>query len=137
MNFTMQHSELMKFMQESPDMRTAASGSLKQGLYAGGAAISLGLLMGPLGGMIGGIAGSIYGYMNAPNYDGALAQIQALPDAQKEKLVGEVAEILVAAGAVAQGLSLEGGMAAAMAQYANTPAVRDQVWNAVVTTATM
>ena len=30
MNFTAQHSELMKFMQESPEMRTAASGSMKQ-----------------------------------------------------------------------------------------------------------
>ena len=60
--------------------------------------------------------------------------VQNLPEAQKEALITEVSEILIAAGAVASTLSMEGGIAAEVAKHAMNPAVRDQVWNAMVTT---
>jgi hypothetical protein len=56
-----QHDELMGFLADNHDMRETARNSLKQGVWAGGGAVSGGLLLGPVGGLVGGILGSIVG----------------------------------------------------------------------------
>ncbi|GMI18401.1 hypothetical protein TrLO_g15671 [Triparma laevis f. longispina] len=137
MNFNLQHSELIQFLNNSPSMRKTAGGSIKAGLYAGSGAVGGGVIFGPVGAMFGGIIGSIVGYIRGDEYDGAVKAAQALPPAQQEALVKEVSEILVSAGAASQMLMAQGGLLTALEEFAKQPAVRDQVWQAVVTGATL
>mmetsp|Transcript_14951 Transcript_14951/g.30515 ORF Transcript_14951/g.30515 Transcript_14951/m.30515 type:complete len:90 (+) Transcript_14951:375-644(+) len=87
--------------------------------------------------MVGGIVGSIVGYYRADDYDGAVKAVAALPDSQRDALVTEVGEILVSAGAAANMLAAQGGLLTALEEFAKQPAVRDQVWSAVVQGATL
>jgi hypothetical protein len=129
------NSELLLFLRSSPDVRAASASSVKQGLYAGSGAVAGGLLLGPVGGMVGGIAGSVYGWWRSPSYDGCVKIISTLPPAQQEALLREVSAVLVSAGAAAGSLEGTGGMAAALAGYASRPEVRDQIWGAVLASA--
>ena len=117
--------------------RSTAAGSIKQGLTAGAGAVSGGVLFGPFGAMVGGIVGSIVGYYRSDDYDGAVKAVAALPDSQRDALVTEVGEILVSAGAAANMLAAQGGLLTALEEFAKQPAVRDQVWSAVVQGATL
>ena len=92
----------------------------------------MGGLLGPIGGLIGGVVGSIIGYYKADPYDGAIVAINQLEEQKRKRLVEEVSGILIAAGAVANNLSLAGGLANALEEFATQPVVRDQVWKACV-----
>ena len=132
MNFNIQHTELLIFMTGNEEMKIAAKSSLQQGLWAGGGAIALGGLLGPVGGLIGGIVGSVIGFYKADPYDGAIVSINKLEESRRKRLMEEVSGILIAAGAVANNLSLAGGLATALEEFARQPAIRDQVWKACV-----
>lgn len=93
---------------------------------------TLGMALGPLGAMIGGIVGSVLGYIKGDPYDGAVNAVTDLPATQRDALLTEVSEILITAGAIANTLHLEGNFLSSLEQFANQPAVRDKVWNAVV-----
>jgi len=69
------HSELIRFLTQSHEMRAAARSALKQSIWAGTGAFTGSILGGPIGGLVGGVAGSIVGYMRSDEYDGALLQI--------------------------------------------------------------
>ena len=71
MNINLAHTELTAFLTNNDSMREAAKSSFQQGLWAGGGALTLGLVFGPVGGLVGGIAGSIIGYFKSNPYDGA------------------------------------------------------------------
>lgn len=118
-------------------MRSTASGSIKQGLYAGSGALTGGVLGGPLGAMVGGIVGSVVGYYRSEPYDGVVAAVADLPSSSQDAIVREVGEILVSAGAMASMLAEQGGMLTALEEFVKQPAVRDQVWSAVVQGATL
>jgi hypothetical protein len=90
------------------------------------------MALGPLGAMIGGIVGSVLGYIKGDPYDGAVNAVTDLPATQRDALLTEVSEILITAGAIANTLHLEGNFLSSLEQFANQPAVRDKVWNAVV-----
>ena len=112
-------------------MRTAAQGSLKQGLCAAGGAIAGGFVLGPVGGLVGGIGGSIYGFLTADNYDGALVQIMALEKAQQERLMSEVGGVLRAAGASAQQFESPEAFRATLVEFVSSQhQVRDSIWRA-------
>ncbi|GMH66919.1 hypothetical protein TrRE_jg1382 [Triparma retinervis] len=132
MNFNLAHGELVSFLQSSASMRSTASGSLKAGLIAGGGALAGGVFLGPLGAMIGGIVGSVVGYIKGDPYDGAVTAVTELPAARRDALLTEVSEILIAAGAIANTMHLEGNFMTSLEQFASQPAVRDKVWSAVV-----
>eukprot|EP00980_Cylindrotheca_fusiformis_P007241 scaffold1525_cov142-Cylindrotheca_fusiformis.AAC.41 len=133
-NTRMQHEELMDFLQNSSDMRKAAKSSMKQALYAGGAALMGGFLLGPIGGMVGGVAGSIVGYFKADNYDGAVMCLNELEPEQKKLLVKRVGQVLVAAGATTSQLSTQTAFRDTLVNLCSSPGVRDDVWNACVQT---
>jgi hypothetical protein len=91
------HAELMDFLTNNPDMRTAAQHSLQQGLWAGGSAVAGGLLFGPVGGMVGGIAGSIIGFARSQEnggYDGMVQQLSKLHAVRRNRLVTAVWNIV-------------------------------------------
>jgi hypothetical protein len=44
-----QHDELIDYLTNSRDMRKTAKSSMKQAMYAGGAALAGGFLLGPIG----------------------------------------------------------------------------------------
>lgn len=77
------HSELMKFLSESSDMRKTARGALKQSLFSAGGAFVGAFVGGPVGGLIGGIAGSLTGFINSDDYDGAIVAITNLQSDRK------------------------------------------------------
>lgn len=72
------HSELMRFLSESSDMRNTARGTLKQTAMAGGGAMAGSLLLGPVGGLVGGIVGSVAGFLYSDGYDGVLVSMTNL-----------------------------------------------------------
>ena len=88
------HAELLAFLRESNDMRTAAKHSVKQGLWAGGGAVAGGLVAGPVGGLVGGVAGSVMGFFQSEDYDGAIQQLMQLPEAQQSRFVQAVTKLL-------------------------------------------
>ena len=73
--FSMMHSELVRFLTQSQQMRDTARSSVKQSLYAGSGAFAGSFLGGPVGGLVGGVAGSIVGYLKSDDYDGALMAV--------------------------------------------------------------
>ena len=93
-NATAYHAELLAFLRESNDMRTAAKHSVKQGLWAGGGAVAGGLVAGPVGGLVGGVAGSVMGFFQSEDYDGAIQQLMQLPEAQQSRFVQAVTKLL-------------------------------------------
>jgi outer membrane lipoprotein SlyB len=76
--FNEAHSELVRFLTQSQEMRTTARGALKQSLWAAGGTFAGAILGGPIGGLVGGITGSVLGLLKSDNYDGALLHIVQL-----------------------------------------------------------
>eukprot|EP00527_Entomoneis_sp_CCMP2396_P009578 CAMPEP_0198138486 /NCGR_PEP_ID=MMETSP1443-20131203/1891_1 /TAXON_ID=186043 /ORGANISM="Entomoneis sp., Strain CCMP2396" /LENGTH=174 /DNA_ID=CAMNT_0043800277 /DNA_START=105 /DNA_END=632 /DNA_ORIENTATION=+ len=125
------HAELMSFLRESRDMRTAAKHSIKQGLWAGGGAMAGGLIMGPVGGLVGGVAGSLMGFMQSDDYDGIVQQLGKLPAAQQGRLVRAVGKVLTHASttsAVGDLYNSPDGFRSTLTEYATKKSVREQIW---------
>lgn len=122
--------ELMEFLSTNNDMRTTAKQSLKHGLMAGGGALTGGILFGPAGGLLGGILGSLVGFLSVDNYDGAVQQLLRLNNTSKRQLVEQVYCILRQAGASASNFGSPEAFRATLADFAEQPSVRDQVWKA-------
>jgi hypothetical protein len=113
------------------EMRKAARGSVKQGLWAASGAVAGGFVLGPVGGLVGGIGGSVYGFLTAENYDGALVQIMALEKAQQERLMSEVGGVLRTAGASAQQFESPEAFRATLVEFVTSQhQVRDSIWRA-------
>ncbi len=72
------YNEFVTFLQSSKQMRETARNSMKQALWAGGAAFAGSIALGPVGGLVGGIGGSVIGYMRSDTYDGAVSSITQL-----------------------------------------------------------
>eukprot|EP00559_Dactyliosolen_fragilissimus_P006578 CAMPEP_0184863018 /NCGR_PEP_ID=MMETSP0580-20130426/8327_1 /TAXON_ID=1118495 /ORGANISM="Dactyliosolen fragilissimus" /LENGTH=150 /DNA_ID=CAMNT_0027361061 /DNA_START=122 /DNA_END=574 /DNA_ORIENTATION=- len=123
------HSEIVRFLTQSDEMRSTARNALKQSLWSGGAAFAGSIVAGPVGGLVGGVAGSIVGFFQSDEYDGVLSAIVKLEATRRKKLVSEVGQILVVAGASQQLLN-----AAAfrdhLHRYADQEQVRNNVWKA-------
>lgn len=128
-----QYGELLDFLTNNDEMRSTAKSSIKQGLYAGTGAVAGGSLLGPLGGMVGGIVGSIIGYYKSDPYDGAIKTIATLDTARQQALVEEISGILIVAGAALESLETVGGFTSALQQFAAQETVRNNVWQACVT----
>jgi hypothetical protein len=127
-----QHDELMGFLADNHDMRETARNSLKQGVWAGGGAVSGGLLLGPVGGLVGGILGSIVGFLRADEYDGAVQQLLQLSPHRKTLLVRSVQTVLTSAGATVSQFQSPTLFRAALLQFVSQQQVRDQIWRACV-----
>jgi len=124
------HTAFVQYLRDSPDMRKTVRSSFQQSLYAGGGAMMGGMIGGPVGGLVGGIAGSITGYMKADDYDGMVLSLSSLDASDKERLLKNVAGILMKAGMVAQGFSSVANFQTAVLEYCAQPDVRKQIWNA-------
>lgn len=135
------HAELMDFLTNNPDMRTAAKHSLQHGLWAGGSAVAGGLLFGPVGGMVGGIAGSIIGFARSreqgnSSYDGIVQQLSKLHAVRRNRLVSAVWNI-VQQQQQQQSTSTNTSTAtllsperfrSVLVELAAQPRVREQIW---------
>jgi hypothetical protein len=124
------HGELIRFLTDNRDMRKTARSALKHGMWAGGGALTGGLVMGPIGGLVGGIAGSLIGFFKADDYDGAVLQLSKLNQQQRQFLLAEVGQVLVTAGATTQQLATVQSFSKALYTYAQKDAVRDAMWRA-------
>mmetsp|Transcript_12986 Transcript_12986/g.16961 ORF Transcript_12986/g.16961 Transcript_12986/m.16961 type:complete len:143 (-) Transcript_12986:704-1132(-) len=131
-NATSLHGELVAFLTDNNDMRKCAKNSVKASVWAGGGAFAGAFLMGPVGGMVGGIAGSVAGFLTSDQYDGALQNISALEDERRKKLINEVTQVLIAAGATANSLQMTSGFGSALREYAQQDSVRDGIWRACI-----
>ena len=80
-------------------MRNTAKSSLKQSMFAGGAAFVGSMIAGLVGGLVGGVAGSVIGFHNSDNYDGAVKLIMDLESERHQALMKEIGCVLMAAGA--------------------------------------
>ena len=78
------HSELVRFLTESREMRNTARNSVKHSLWAGIGAFTGAMMLGPMGGLAGGVAGSIAGFLQGDPYDGAVLAILKLQNQQRE-----------------------------------------------------
>jgi hypothetical protein len=126
------YSTLMDYMSNSREMREAATSSLKQAMWAGSGALMGGFMLGPVGGLVGGIAGSLVGFARSPSYDGMLVQLCQLNDEQKKVLLMRVGEVLIAAGATAQGMDTATAFRDTLISYASQRSVRESLWNACI-----
>lgn len=124
------HSELIRFLTESREMRQTAKSALQQGLWAGGGAVAGGLLLGPVGGMVGGITGSIVGYLKSDNYDGLVLQLSKVDTQRQRFLLAEVGQVLMVAGASGSAMRSADAFRDSLVHYASSNHVRDQVWRA-------
>lgn len=124
------HSELMRFLTGNTDMRKTARSAVKQSLWAGGGALTGGLIMGPVGGLVGGIAGSLIGFFKADEYDGVVLHLMNLSQQQRQFLVADICQVLVAAGATSQQLSSVENFRTTLQTYAQQDSVRDALWKA-------
>mmetsp|Transcript_12988 Transcript_12988/g.16964 ORF Transcript_12988/g.16964 Transcript_12988/m.16964 type:complete len:136 (-) Transcript_12988:704-1111(-) len=79
-----------------------------------------------------GIAGSVAGFLTSDQYDGALQNISALEDERRKKLINEVTQVLIAAGATANSLQMTSGFGSALREYAQQDSVRDGIWRACI-----
>lgn len=123
---------LTDFLKDNEDMKKTAANSFKQALYAGGGTLIGSLLLGPMGGLVGAVAGGVVGFAKAPNYNGVVQHVFALPDGErKQALLKEVATTLVSAGAKANIRSAE-DFQRTLIQFATQGQVRDQIWKACV-----
>jgi len=95
--------------------------------------VALGSIFGPLGGLVGGIAGSIYGFVRSHPYSGAVTAIMHLEKDRQTRLIEEISGILLVAGAAIESLEMAGGLTTALHQFASQDGVRDNIWNACVT----
>jgi hypothetical protein len=127
-----QHNELIDYLTNSVDMRKTAKSSMKQAMYAGGAALAGGFLLGPLGGMVGGIVGSVFGFLKADDYDGAVLCVSKLDSDNQRLLMQRVGQVLIAAGATSQQLGSQSAFRDTLVQFCSKPQVREDVWNACV-----
>ena len=81
-------------------MRNTAKSSLKQSMFAGGAAFAGSMIAGPVGGLVGGlVGGSVIGFLNSDDYDGAVKLIMDLESERHQALMKEIGCVLMAAGA--------------------------------------
>ena len=126
------YNTLMDYLSNSNEMREIAKSSFKQALWAGSGAMVGGLLLGPLGGLVGGVAGSLVGFARSPNYDGMLVQLCKLDEDQKKFLLMRVGEVLIAAGATAQGMDSANTLRDTLVAYASQRTVRESLWNACI-----
>jgi len=78
------HSELVRFLTESQEMRIAAKSSLKHSLWAGAGAFAGAMMLGPVGGLVGGVAGSVAGFLQSDPYDGAVLAIIKIQGQQRQ-----------------------------------------------------
>lgn len=129
------HSVLMEFLTDNTDMKKAAQSGLKQGMVAGGAAFAGAVLLGPVGGLIGGVAGSVAGFLTSDQYDGVVLAAVRLESGRRDRLVKEVASVLVGAGAKMRSIEDAGAFREALLRYADQDAVRDGIWRACVNSA--
>ena len=126
------HSELVKFLTQSSEMRSTARSSLKQSLYAGSGAFAGSILAGPIGGLAGGIVGSVAGYIKSDEYDGVIQVIRDLEEERRDELILAVGATLTAAGASIDQLSTLDGYRESLLQFAEQGRVRDGLWKACV-----
>mmetsp|Transcript_24533 Transcript_24533/g.40629 ORF Transcript_24533/g.40629 Transcript_24533/m.40629 type:complete len:151 (+) Transcript_24533:19-471(+) len=124
------HGELIRFLTDNRDMRKTARSALKQGLWAGGGAMAGGLVMGPIGGLVGGITGSLVGFFKADDYDGVVLQLSKLNQHQRQFLLANVGQVLVAAGATTQQFATTENFRNALHSYAQQDSIRDGMWQA-------
>jgi hypothetical protein len=92
----------------------------------------MGALFGPIGGLLGGVIGSVIGYIQSDTYDGSVLILNKIEGDHRERLVQEVSDILIKAGAIASTLNANGGLGIALTEFATQTAVRDQIWGACV-----
>ena len=122
------HTELVEFLVDNPNMKHAARSAMKQGLGAAAGATMGGLFLGPVGGLVGGILGSVAGFLIVDDYDGVVQQIVKLQsEAQKERLIKGVRQVLMTAGASMPTTAI--GFRGALVEFAQQRNVREQVWN--------
>jgi len=74
------HSELLRFLSESNDMKQALKGSIKQGLYSFAGTVAGGLLLGPAGALAGSLIGAGAGYARSEDYDGIIVAVSELDE---------------------------------------------------------
>lgn len=126
------YDTLVEFLTDNDAMRKTAVGSVKQGLMAGGGAVTGGLLLGPVGGLLGGIVGSILGFWQAPDYAGLVHHIADLPESRRNKLLQAVRISLLHAGANTSSFGSPQLFKQTLLQFAGQRQVRDQIWKACV-----
>jgi hypothetical protein len=121
------HTELVEFLVDNPTMKHAARSAMKQGLGAAAGATVGGLILGPVGGLVGGIVGSIAGFLAVDDYDGIVQQvIKIQSEAQKERLIKGVRQVLMTAGASMP--TSAAGFRSSLIELAGQRHVREQVW---------
>jgi hypothetical protein len=126
------YGTLMDYLSNSREMREVATSSLRQAMWAGSGALVGGFVLGSVGGLVGGIAGSLVGFARSPSYDGMLVQLCKLNVEQRNILLTRVGEILIAAGATAQGMDSTDAFRDALIAYASQRTVREGLWNACI-----
>ena len=124
------HSELVRFLTESREMRQTAQSAVRQSLWAAGGALAGSLLLGPAGGLAGGVAGSLVGYLRSDTYDGVVLAVVKLQGSHRDRVVREVTDVLITAGATARQLERAGAFQEALRQFAGREEVRDGLWKA-------
>lgn len=124
------HGEFIRFLTDNGEMRNTARSAIKQSMWAGGGALTGGLLLGPVGGLVGGIAGSLVGFVKSDQYDGVVLHVVKLNEQQRQFLMAEVAQVLVTAGATSQDLSSVEKFRTSLQLYAQQPSVREAIWKA-------
>jgi hypothetical protein len=127
-----QHDELIDYLTNSRDMRKTAKSSMKQAMYAGGAALAGGFLLGPIGGMVGGIVGSVFGFFKSDDYDGAVLCVSKLDSDHQRLLMQRVGQVLIAAGASSQQLGSQSAFRDTLVHLCSRPQVREDVWNTCI-----
>lgn len=78
-------SELMRFLNESSDMKKRVKGAMKQTLITAVGTLAGSLLLGPAGGVAGAGFGAMAGYRLSDDYDGILTEISEL-DSERKKV---------------------------------------------------
>jgi hypothetical protein len=128
------YETLLDFLRDNDGIRAAASGSMKQGLLAGGGAVTGGLLLGPIGGLVGGVVGSVAGlyYAQKHSYRGVLQHIGELEPVERQRLVTAVQQTLLHAGANARSFDSPQQFKTVLLEMADQRVVRDQIWKACI-----
>lgn len=131
-NMDESYSSLMDFLRHNDALRNTARNAMAQGAWSGGGALAGGLLGGPVGGLVGGIIGSVVGFVQADEYEGALQNLNSLPQPQRQALVRSVASILTAAGGSKLLLTSTSEFQKSLVSLAEQESVRNQIWQACV-----
>jgi hypothetical protein len=126
------HSELMRFLSESSDMRNTSKGALKQTAIAAGGVMVGSLVLGPVGGLVGGIVGSIAGFLHTDDYDGVLVSMTNLETDRRNRLLKEVFTVLSGAGITLESMPTAEAFGSTLRHYASQDHVRNGIWDACV-----